>query len=218
MAINVYFIRHGQTFFNKYHRMQGWSDTPLTAKGKADAARAGKALATIKLDYAFASDLKRTMDTARILLANHPTEISEPTPLPAFREEFFGYFEGLNSSESATFVSGNDGLTSFEDLIDTYGADATRDKIAAADVSGDAEDSTTFWARVMPGFDKLRALPDGSNVLVVSHGMTIRSIGARFSTEKAHTRQPDNGSITKLTLNQDQITVDFYSQLSLPEE
>ena len=78
MAVNVYLVRHGQTFLNKYHRMQGWSDTPLTEKGKQDAARAGQALAQVDFDYAFASDLKRTMDTARILLANHPTKIKEP--------------------------------------------------------------------------------------------------------------------------------------------
>lgn len=38
MAINVYFVRHGQTYLNLYHRMQGWSDSPLTEKGLADAA------------------------------------------------------------------------------------------------------------------------------------------------------------------------------------
>lgn len=216
MAINVYFIRHGQTFFNKYHRMQGWSDTPLTEKGRADAKRAGEALASVKFDYAFASDLKRTMDTARILLANHPTDIKEPTPCPAFREEFFGYFEGLSSASSATFVSGTES-DSFETLIDNYGTVGARNRIAAADVSGDAEDDETFWARVMPGLDKLRALPDGSNVLVVSHGMTIRSIGEHFSADPAHRAQPQNGSITKLSLTPTTTHIDFYSQLALPE-
>lgn len=53
MAINVYFVRHGQTYLNLYHRMQGWSDSPLTEKGLADAARAGQALAKVDFDYAF---------------------------------------------------------------------------------------------------------------------------------------------------------------------
>lgn len=216
MAINVYFVRHGQTFFNKYHRMQGWSDTPLTIKGKQDAARAGQILAPIAFDYVFASDLKRTMDTARILLAHHPTTISEPTPAPAFREEFFGYFEGLNSQETGVFVSGNDDLNSFEAMISAYGPDGTRDKIAAADTTQDAEDSMAFWQRVLPGIEKLRALPDGSNVLVVSHGMTIRSLGSRFGTKPEHTAQPANGSITKMQLTPTDTTIEFYSQLALP--
>lgn len=218
MAVNVYLVRHGQTFLNKYHRMQGWSDTPLTEKGKQDAARAGQALAPVDFDYAFASDLKRTMDTARILLANHPTKIKEPTPAPAFREEFFGYFEGLSSLSTAVFVSGNDNLSSFEELIDTYGAELTRDKLAAADTSHDAEDDATFWARLTPGLDQLRSLPDNSNVLVVSHGMTIRSIGSKYGLKGVHTAQPQNGSITKLSLTPTDTTIDFYSQLTLPEE
>lgn len=28
--LSLYFIRHGQTYLNKYGRMQGWSDAPLT--------------------------------------------------------------------------------------------------------------------------------------------------------------------------------------------
>lgn len=31
-----YFIRHGQTYFNHYRKMQGWSNTPLTPKGRED--------------------------------------------------------------------------------------------------------------------------------------------------------------------------------------
>ena len=74
MANTVYFIRHGETFFNKYHRMQGWSDTPLTEKGWTDAAQAGRALAELDFDYLFSSDLKRTVDTANTILKNHPTK------------------------------------------------------------------------------------------------------------------------------------------------
>lgn len=80
MAINVYFVRHGQTYLNLYHRMQGWSDSPLTEKGLADAARAGQALAKVDFDYAFSSDLKRTMETAHELLANHPGKLTDATP------------------------------------------------------------------------------------------------------------------------------------------
>ncbi|MGY0304225.1 hypothetical protein ACW180_06420 [Limosilactobacillus fermentum] len=47
---------------------------------------------------------------------------------------------------------------------------ATRNKIAAADPFEQAEDDDAFWKRLEPGFETLRQLPDGSNVLVVSHG------------------------------------------------
>ena len=59
MAITVYFVRHGQTYLNRYNRMQGWSDAPLTEKGIEDAKRVGRALSKVKFDYIFSSDLSQ---------------------------------------------------------------------------------------------------------------------------------------------------------------
>ena len=61
MAITVYFVRHGQTYLNRYHRVQGWSDAPLTSQGQTDAKRTGKVLNGVGFDYLFSSDLARTM-------------------------------------------------------------------------------------------------------------------------------------------------------------
>lgn len=73
MAITVYFVRHGETYFNRFARLQGWSDTPLTEKGKMNAKKIGQVLADLRIDYLFSSDLKRAVDTARLLIADHPT-------------------------------------------------------------------------------------------------------------------------------------------------
>lgn len=32
MTVNIYMVRHGETYFNLLHRFQGWSDAPLTEK------------------------------------------------------------------------------------------------------------------------------------------------------------------------------------------
>ncbi len=56
MTISTYFVRHGQTFLNKYHRIQGVIDSPLTDKGIEDAIDAGKRLKTIPFDAAYSSD------------------------------------------------------------------------------------------------------------------------------------------------------------------
>lgn len=218
MAIHVYFVRHGQTYLNRYNRIQGWSDAPLTAKGQTDAKRAGRALAKIHFDYLFSSDLGRTMATSRLLLAADPnTTITEPTPEPAFREEFFGSFEGQNGPEFADFLGGPAGYHTFAEMVGGWGPDKLKDKIAAVDQYGDAEDHHRFWKRINKGFDHLRALPDGSTVVVVSHGAAIRSIAAHFSTKIDPGESPRNGSITKLTLDGKHTTVDFYNQLEIPE-
>lgn len=216
MAITAYFVRHGQTYLNHYNRVQGWSDAPLTAKGKADAQRTGKVLANVDFDYVFSSDLARTMATSRLLLAADPnTDIKEPTPEPAFREEFFGSFEGLNGSAVTDFLSGEEDFHSFSDMFAGWGPDKLKDKLAAADPYGDAEDHVQFWNRVNKGMDRLRALPDGSTVIVISHGMTIRSIAEHFGYQTPSSVR--NGSLTRLTLTADKTHVDFYDQLELPE-
>lgn len=218
MANTVYLIRHGETFFNKYNRMQGWSDTPLTDKGWKDAAKAGQALAHLNFDYLFSSDLKRTVDTAKTILKNHPTaKVQEPIQEPAFREEFFGYFEGADDDQSAIIVGAPEKFVNFREIIAEYGLPRMQDMIADSDPFHDAENHDRFWQRLDKGFDRLRALPDGSVSVVVTHGMTISAIVDRFG-DGDYSAGPLNGSITKLTLTKDSTTVDFYNQLQIPDK
>lgn len=48
----LYLMRHGETLFNVYHRVQGASDSPLTARGIA---QAKEAKAFFKKNVAFTS-------------------------------------------------------------------------------------------------------------------------------------------------------------------
>lgn len=41
MTKTLYLMRHGQTLFNKRHRIQGWCDAPLTDLGVYQAQVAG---------------------------------------------------------------------------------------------------------------------------------------------------------------------------------
>lgn len=63
----VYMVRHGETDWNRAHRMQGWSDIPLNEKGKEQAAFAARALASVPLDVIYTSPLKRAEKTAEII-------------------------------------------------------------------------------------------------------------------------------------------------------
>jgi probable phosphoglycerate mutase len=64
-------LRHGETEWNLAGRMQGRMDSPLTAQGRAQAARQNALLRALPLsDFAaFASPQKRAADTAQIALA-----------------------------------------------------------------------------------------------------------------------------------------------------
>ncbi|MCZ3392808.1 histidine phosphatase family protein, partial [Enterococcus faecium] len=101
-TVNYYFVRHGQTLFNRYRHLQGWSDSPLTEKGVADAKHAGDLLTDVNFANIYCSDTTRAIKTARYINAQnqHPKNEKEIEMISAFREQFFGYFEGANSVET----------------------------------------------------------------------------------------------------------------------
>lgn len=55
----IYLVRHGKTFINKYNKMQGWCDTPLTDEGREGAEKAAEALQELPLDIALSSNTLR---------------------------------------------------------------------------------------------------------------------------------------------------------------
>jgi probable phosphoglycerate mutase len=68
---DIYFIRHGETDWNVERRYQGHSDTPLNDKGRAQAARNGRALKPFIDDARgvafFTSPLLRATETLEIM-------------------------------------------------------------------------------------------------------------------------------------------------------
>lgn len=70
----IWFLRHGQTEWNKAYRMQGQLDSPLTAQGIADARRQAVIMAPILASQPtlVASPLGRARHTADIALGGAP--------------------------------------------------------------------------------------------------------------------------------------------------
>ena len=66
----IYIVRHGETDWNKEHRIQGHQDIPLNDKGRLDAKEAKDKLKDIKFDVVFSSPLKRAYETAKIITDN----------------------------------------------------------------------------------------------------------------------------------------------------
>ncbi|MCH7942426.1 MAG: histidine phosphatase family protein [Proteobacteria bacterium] len=66
----IYLVRHGETEWNRAGRMQGQLDSPLTARGEAQALRIGETLCELLdgVDFELvASPLGRTRATAAII-------------------------------------------------------------------------------------------------------------------------------------------------------
>ncbi len=75
----IWFLRHGQTEWNRAYRLQGQLDSPLTDQGIADAQRQARLIAPILADQPpiFVSPLGRTLHTARIALNGAPFQTDE---------------------------------------------------------------------------------------------------------------------------------------------
>ncbi|MCZ0716948.1 histidine phosphatase family protein [Aerococcus kribbianus] len=181
-GVTIYFMRHAQTYLNKYNRMQGWADAPLTPEGEADVLRSARGLADVDFQAVYTSDLQRTVKTAEIVLANNNYANDELTieKRPEFREVFFGSLEGLPAQEIwdriGQEVSQDQGTySSF--LAD----DAVKQELnlmKEIDPYHDAEDFMTFWMRVELGLIDVitKHRESDKTILIVSHGMTIRNM------------------------------------------
>ena len=80
--LNLYLVRHGQTYFNIYNKLQGWSNSPLTAQGKDNARQAGERLRDVHFAGAFCSDTTRAMETIQTILdMNEADSVKQPVSL-----------------------------------------------------------------------------------------------------------------------------------------
>lgn len=204
-TITAYFVRHGQTMLNRYNKVQGWIDSPLTDKGINDAISAGKRLADVKFSAGFSSDSGRAIETLRLVLKQNPDNIHLISyQFPELREQCHGYFEGNDLSQMWQFVGEQVQTTTESGIMSHFGLEKARDLIHKADLYGDAEDNQMFWTRLDRGFDKLiENSNDGDNIVVVSHGNTIRSIISRYAPQLDTGIPTRNGSISKLILSDD---------------
>jgi probable phosphoglycerate mutase len=95
---HVLLIRHGQSQGNAEGRFGGHTDTPLSARGRAEARRTAHALAAESFSAIVCSDLARAIETASPLAKIARLELQTAE---AFRERSVGVMEGLTFEEAA---------------------------------------------------------------------------------------------------------------------
>lgn len=214
--LNIYLVRHGQTFFNIYNKLQGWSNSPLTVKGKEDAKLAGEKLQNIHFDGAFCSDTTRAIETIQTILnMNQENSVKQPVTAPYFREEFYGSYEGTNMDLAWYNAGAPHGLKNFHDIVEKYSIGQAKDWLKDADPFHDAENNEEYWERMDKGLALIRNadLPDDANVLWVSHGNTLLSLVERFGHGKYDvTVRPANGSLTTAVLTDDDMQIIEYNK------
>ena len=211
----IYIVRHGQTYINRYNKMQGWCDTPLTDKGIADANEAGEVLKNISFDIALSSDLKRASDTCDIIMSHNTNrDTLQHIASPFFREHFYGYFEGMDSDAAWQMIAGPHGYKNHYDLFQKEPLDKVKDWIKEADPFHDAENAEEYWKRLDQGFKLISQLDGAENILLVTHGFTIRSIAAKYGDFDI-SEGPRNASITIMNMTDKDKKVISYNKMKL---
>ncbi|MGQ0456461.1 MAG: histidine phosphatase family protein [Hyphomicrobium sp.] len=105
-GVTLYFVRHGETDWNREARYQGQRDIPLNDAGRAQAKRNGQALKALSdqiatLDFV-SSPLSRAVETMRILRSELGLPPDEFRTDDELRELHYGHWEGQLAADLAT--------------------------------------------------------------------------------------------------------------------
>lgn len=163
----LYLVRHGETDWNRQHRIQGLTDIPLNPTGRKQARAAGKLLSRRAWNGIYSSPLSRARETATIIAEQ--TGLSQPDAVDALVERNYGEAEGLNFIE-----------------ID-------RRYPNRSEVPGQ-ESRAEVIARVVPALRELAASHPGESLIVVSHGGAIRAMLMAAEPTRTH-GMITNGSV-----------------------
>ncbi len=152
----IWFIRHGETDWNRQRRLQGWQDIPLNDSGRAQAALLATRLRdeaqTTPINAIYTSDLQRAHATAEPVAEQLGLRLRIE---PGIRERGFGVLEGLAM-----------------DLIDVeapQAAAAWKSRDPLRPLEG-GESLGQFQSRIVATVNDLASRHDDERILMFTHG------------------------------------------------
>lgn len=186
MKKTIYLVRHGQTEFNVQKRTQGWKDSPLTKKGIEQAKKVRDYFEKnhILFDHAYASDLKRAMDTMKIIV---PDSIIQSS-IPGLREMSFGKYDGWRHTDIPIHHG--------PDFYKKNGGETRKEAIE----------------RALQTMKECMEASNHHTVLFVSHGIPVSGIFHSLQHQEGLKDPEDfrNGCIVKIEMDRnDWIVTDF---------
>lgn len=175
MATRLFLVRHGQSVFNQEGRSQGWLDSPLTDRGKAEALVVRKWFEDHHLHFAcgYSSDLSRAKETLALIDAGQ-FPMQERKDL---REMSLGKMDGQKGFHLDPAV--------WNQQAKLYGGE-TFEQAAQ---------------RAILALYQIAKTHPGQNVLVISHGMILNLLMDGLPAVSAAWHDPDqleNGMVLEL--------------------
>lgn len=222
-TITFYIARHGKTLLNTLDRVQGWCDSPLTPEGIEVAQFLGAGLRDIRLDAVYSSDLRRTRQTAEVVLSQQGQTDLPINEVYGFREACFGSFE----SDFNAKMWGNVALflqyVKMEDMYrDVFHGKISNkealDVISKLDHMGLAETFEQVETRSQSALREVAAkeTADGKdkNVLVIAHGMSIICMLQGLGGKELLKGHLENAAVCKVTYRDGKFDVQSMGDMS----
>lgn len=147
----LYIVRHGETDWNNKGLLQGTTDIELNKEGIKQVQELSKIIDLDKIDICICSPLKRTKETAKILVSNKKKIIYDEMLI----ERDYGDYEGKKIN--------------YDEIIKQW-------NYKLNDKSYNIESIQECLLRAKIFLDKVKQKYDGKNILVVSHGSFIKAL------------------------------------------
>lgn len=147
--VTVFLIRHGESVFGE-ERLCGWSNVPLSNRGREQATNLAERLKDTKFSRIISSDMIRTIETAEIINRFHRLRIEIE---PGIRELNYGLWEGKSRKEIE------------EEFPKEYNAWRLDNSIAPPE----GESAVEVYKRSKKAIEKIVREVNYGNILIVAH-------------------------------------------------
>ncbi len=187
---SFYFVRHGETDYNKLNLVQGQQDFHLNQKGRDEAKYIANKIRNLNFDLIYCSTLLRAKETASIIKkeAGFNIDIQYDKRLI---ERNFGEAEGKKVSEVFTYFSNKTTHT----------------------IKGYESDSEVY-NRVYSFIKEINSNIDNKNILVVTHSNSILCLLINISEEYKIDYKIKNCSLTKIDVDKyNNLKIDFANKI-----
>ena len=224
--ITFYIARHGKTLMNTLDRVQGWCDSPLTDEGVEVARFLGAGFRDIEFESVYTSDLRRTRQTAQVILNEQGQAHLPIMEKEGFREACFGSYEsGANLTmwrEAALYLHYANPNDMYKDIFDgKISSENVLNAIAEMDTMGIAEGFDQLQFRTQKTLSEIAQLESQKNkdlnILVIAHGMSILGMLLNLGGKELLRTHLENASVCKVIYQNDKFIVEAMGDIKYVE-
>lgn len=213
--ITFYIVRHGKTMMNTLDMVQGWCDSPLTNEGIKVAEDLGKGMRDITFRSAYCSTLRRTFQTAQIVLKSKGQHDLPVTEIEGFKEAGFGSYEAGPNKIMWTHAALYCQYRSFDEMYQAIvekktSYDEVLDAVHQLDTMGLAENAEMVRKRTQKALREVAeaeiAQGEGS-ILIIAHGMCILSMLGSLGGNALLKGHLENAAVCKVEYENGQFSI-----------